>query len=68
MFLRTILLKELSEIPLQLSIYGEFFSKLICISFFVFFVALLSWVIKFLFLSKVANIVRRWGPDDDVAG
>ena len=27
-----------------------------------------SWVRKFLFLSKVANIVRRWGFDDDVAG
>ena len=33
-----------------------------------FFVALFagySWVIKFLFLSKVANIVRRWGSNDD---
>ena len=71
MFLLTVFLKELPEIPLQLSIYGEFFSKLVCISFFAFFVALFagySWVRKFLFLSKVANIVRLWGFDDDVPG
>ena len=67
MFVQTVLLKELPEIPL----YGELFSKLVCISFFAFFVALFarqSWVRKFLFLSKVANIIHQWGSSDDATG
>ena len=27
-----------------------------------------SWVRKIWSLSKIENIVRRWGSDDDVAG
>ena len=41
----------------------SFFCKLVCISFFVFFVALFVeyfLVRGFLFLPKGANIVRRW--------
>ena len=48
-----------------------FFSKLVCISLFAFFVALFvgySWVRRFLFLSKVTDIVCRWGSGDDAAG
>ena len=67
MFVQTVLLKELPEIPL----YGELFYKLVCISFFAFSVALFArqpWVRKFLFLSKVANIIRQWGSSDDAIG
>ena len=48
----------------------SFFSKLVCIAFFTFFVALFVeyfWVGKFLFLYEGANIVRRWGSGDDAA-
>ena len=57
--------------PLTTFNFPMSFSKLVCILFFAFFVALFIeyfWDIKFIFLSEGANIVRLWGFGDDAAG